>query len=800
MLTALAIDQLYHLCEADKLAFATTRELEDLDEIIGQERALDAIEFGVGIHHEGYNLYVMGSPGLGKHTVVHEALRAKAKVGPPPFDWCYVNNFRSPHLPNRLKLAAGTGSHLAQDMEQQIEELLNALPAAFQTDDYHRQAQEIHSKYKAKEEHISEQLDEHAKALDIGLMRTPNGFTLAPLKDGTIVGPKEFEQLPTEEQQEIERKVEILKDELKETVRKVPTWQAELHREIKALDRAVTEETVNHLFHDLEQKYSGLPNVLDFLQAVKADVIENSEPFREPREHPFQFRALGNRPEFNRYRVNVLVNNAGSQGPPVIYEDNPTYQNLLGRIEHLASQGTLITDFTLVKPGALHKANGGYLVLDAEKVLMTPFVWPALKRVIKSREIRIESIERVLSLASTISLEPEPIPTEIKVVLIGDRLLYFLLKEYDPEFIQLFKVAADFSEELLRHNGNEVLFSRLIATLVHREKLREIDRSGICRIIEQSARRAEDGERLSLHLDNLLELLQESDYWAGRLGKEITSAAEVQMAIDAQARRMGQWRERLQEHIQRGILLIDTKGSQLGRVNGLSVLELGDYRFGTATRISATARLGSGEIIDIEREVDQGGQIHSKGVLILSSYLARRYSKNQPLSLSATLAFEQTYGSIEGDSASAAELCVLLSAIGDLPLRQSLAITGSVNQHGEIQAIGGVNEKIEGFFDICEARELTGDQGVIIPASNVKDLMLRDGVRNAAAEGRFHIYAARHVEEAMELLCGLRPGAPDINGIFPEGSFNRQIQTRLLEWIALRQHYASPHLAGEEDE
>lgn len=799
MLQPLAIDQLYHHCEADKLAFATTSELEDLDEIIGQERALDAIEFGVGIHHEGYNLYVMGSPGLGKHTVVHEALRARAKEGQPPFDWCYINNFRSPHLPNRLKLPAGTGSRLAQDMDQQIEELLNALPAAFQTDEYHRQAQEIHSKYKAKEESISERLDEHAQALNIGLMRTPNGFTLAPLKDGNIVGPKEFEKLPPEEQQEIERKVEILKDELKETLRKVPSWQKDLHREMKALDRAVTEETVNHLFRDLEQKYGGLPNVLEFLQAVKADVIENSELFREPHEHPFQFRLLGQRPELNRYRVNVLVDNAGNQSPPILYEDNPTYQNLIGRIEHLASQGTLITDFTLVKPGALHKANGGYLVLDAEKVLTTPFVWPALKRVIKSREIRIESIERVLSLASTISLEPEPIPTEIKVVLIGDRLLYFLLKEYDPEFIQLFKVAADFSEELLRHNGNEMLFSRLIATLVHREKLREIDRSGICRIIEQSARRAEDGEKLSLHLDNLLELLQESDYWAARLGKEITSAAEVQMAVDAQARRMGQWRERLQEHIQRGILLIDTQGSQLGRVNGLSVLELGDYRFGTATRISATARLGGGEIVDIEREVDQGGQIHSKGVLILSSYLARRYSKNQPLSLSATLVFEQTYGLIEGDSASAAELCALLSAIGDLPLRQSLAMTGSVNQHGEIQAIGGTNEKIEGFFDICQARGLTGDQGVIIPVSNVKDLMLREDIRNAAAEGRFHIYAVRHVEEAMELLCSLRPGAPDIHGIFPEGSFNHQIQVRLLEWIALRQHYATQHSA-EEDE
>jgi lon-related putative ATP-dependent protease len=460
-------------------------------------------------------------------------------------------------------------------------------------------------------------------------------------------------------------------------------------------------------------------------------------------------------------------------------------------VEHIASMGALLTDFTLVKPGALHKANGGYLILDADKILTTPFVWPTLKRALKAREIHIESLERILSLAGTVSLEPEPIPLNLKVILVGDRMLYFLLKEYDPEFIQLFKVAADFSENLDRSDHSETLFSQLIATLVQREGLHPIDKEGVCRIIEQSARRASDGEKLSLHLDNLLELIQESDYWASKNGHDTTGKSDVQMAIDTQARRMGQWRERLQEQIKRDILLIDTQGIQLGRINGLSVLQLGDYSFGTATRISATARIGSGEIVDIEREVDQGGQIHSKGVLILSSYLARRYAKNQPLSLTATLVFEQTYGSIEGDSASAAELCALLSAIGDVPLKQSIAITGSVNQHGQIQAIGGVNEKIEGFFDICLSRGLSGKQGVIIPHANTKDLMLREDVLQAAEKGAFHIYAAHHIEEAMELLSGLKPGIPDADGIFPEGSFNHHVHVRLLEWIALRQHYAN---------
>ena len=796
MLHPLPSEALYHPCDADSLKFDSTKEISQLDEILGQDRALEAIEFGVGIEHEGYNLYVMGSSGLGKHSVVRDALSTKAKSAPPPFDWCYVNNFKSPHLPRCLRLAHGEGVKLAKAMEEQIEELLTALPAAFQTDEYHRLAQEIQNKFKSKENEVSEELDEHAQDLNIGLLRTSGGFTLAPLKEGKIVGPKEFEKLPPEEQEEIEKKVESLKEELKQTMRKIPAWHKDLHKEIKALDREVTEETVNQLFEELETAYKRLPEILDFLQAVKADVIENSDLFRETEQEGEH--APHNKPDFNRYKVNVLVDNAETEGSPVVYEDNPTYQNLIGRVEHIARMGTLITDFTLVKPGALHKANGGYLVLDAEKILTTPFVWPTLKRVLKSKEIRIESLERLLSLAGTISLEPEPIPTDLKVVLIGDRMLYYLLKEYDPEFIQLFKVAADFTEELDRDNGNETLYAQQIATIVKREKLRDLDRSGICRVIERSSRLASDGDKLSLHLDTLQELLQESDYWAGRNKKNMIGADDVQMAIDAQARRLGQWKERLQEHIERGVLLIDTDGSQLGRINGLSVLQLGDYLFGTATRISATARLGNGEIIDIEREVDQGGQIHSKGVMILSSYLARRYSKNQPLSLTASLVFEQTYGMIEGDSASTAELCALLSAIGDLPLKQSLAITGSINQHGEIQAIGGVNEKIEGFFDICQARGLTGDQGVIIPSSNIKDLMLKEEVCRAAEQEQFHIYAANNVEEAMELLCGLPPGVAGADGFFPQGSFNHLIHLKLLEWIAFKHHYANPQISEDE--
>jgi lon-related putative ATP-dependent protease len=471
---------------------------------------------------------------------------------------------------------------------------------------------------------------------------------------------------------------------------------------------------------------------------------------------------------------------------PIVYEPNPTYQNLLGRVEHLARMGTLATDFTLIKAGELHRANDGYLVLDVEKMLTSPFSWEALKRALKSRELRIESLERQLSLVSTITLEPDPIPIDLKVVLIGDRRIYHLLKAYDADFGQLFKVVVDLAETLPRKEGNDAQYAHLIATLQQREKLHPVSRAGVERIIEQSARHARDGEKLSLHMGSLTDLLKEADYWAIQEDSKRIEKHHVQQALDHQTRRVSQLREQLQEEILEGTLMIDTSGSQLGRVNGLSVIQVGDHAFGMPTRISATARLGNGEVVDIEREVDQGGPIHSKGVFILTAYINRRYARFQPLSLAATLVFEQTYGEVEGDSASAGELCALLSALGDIPLRQNLAITGSVNQHGEMQPIGGVCEKIEGFFDICRSRGLDGKQGVIIPETNSRDLMLKQEVVDAAAAGQFHIYALKHVEQAMELLSGLPAGVADEQGVYPDHTSNGMVQQRLAEWLAIR--------------
>ncbi|WP_428634459.1 Lon protease family protein [Sedimenticola sp.] len=791
--------QLYHACNPERLTFESTAELEHLAETIGQERVLEAIKFGVGMPHSGYNLYVMGSYGLGRHTLVHEALIKQSMEAPNPLDWCYVANFQNPHNPTALGIPAGMGRSLRRDMEQLIDDLIKAIPAAFRGDEYQRRAKEIQDDISSRESGMVRRLSEKAEQLGIKLMQGPTGFTLAPHINGKMLTPGEFDKLPEDEQKRLGGAMEEMKQELKETMSHLPEWQREMQQRFSHLNRETMELTVTEFLNELVQRYQSNEKISAYLVQVKQDIIENVDMFRQAGEsNEKSFTAQD--PEFTRYRVNVLVDNAETQGAPVIFEDNPTYQNLLGRIEHLARFGTLQTDFTLIKLGALHRANGGYLILDAEKVLTNPFAWDGLKRAIRSREIRIESLERQLSLISTISLEPETIPMDLKVVLIGSRMLFYLLKEYDPEFGLLFKVEADFAEQLSREQDNEMLYARLIATLQKREGIRVITRDGVARIIEQLARQANNGDKISLKLSSLLDLLQEANYQAEQRAGTRIRRLDVDAAIRAQAYRGNQHEKQLQELILDGTLQIETSGVQLAQINGLSYLQLGDHAFGAPTRISATARMGSGEFIDIERETKQGGPIHSKGVLILSSYLGQRYAKNQPLSVTASLVFEQTYGQIEGDSASAAELCALLSAIGDIPLKQSLAITGSVNQHGQVQAIGGVCQKIEGFFDICQARGLDKQHGVIIPKTNIKDLMLKREIIEAAEAGLFHVYAVEHVEQAMELLTDLPAGVPDGDGLFPEGSINYLIQIKLAEWIALRLHYASNALKQDESD
>ncbi len=782
----LAPADLYHSCDISALQFTTTETVEPLSASIGQERAVEAIEFGVGIAHEGYNLYLMGSAGLGKHALIVDLLQQQRHGVPTPADWCYVANFDDPHRPSAVRLPSGRGRRFRADMEQLVEDLLTAIPAAFQSEEFSRRAEAIQGELKEREDEAASAIGHKAKERGIALIHTPNGYTLAPVREGHILNAEEFAGLPEEEKERIGKLIDELREELQKRLRQVPLWQKEMRRRFKELHREITETTVATLIGELEIDYADLPEVLDHIAALKRDVVENSELFQLGEGGEGKVPDPDD-PQFTRYRVNLLVDNGDLDGAPIVYEDNPTYVNLIGRVEHIARMGALVTDFTLIKPGALHRANGGYLILDALRLLTNPFAWDAIKRVLRSREIRIASLERLLSLVSTTSLEPESIPVRLKVVLVGDRLLYYLLKAHDRDFSQLFKVAADFAEDVPRDPDNDAFFARLVASLQQEKKLLPLTRDAVALVIEQAARRAADGERLSVHLGSLSDLLQEADYLAQQARDGAIRQQHVEDAVTAQRRRLDQLRERLLAEILRGTILIDTYGVQLGRVNALSVVDLGDYAFGTPTRISATTRLGNGEVVDIQREVEQCGPIHAKGVFILSSYLGRRYSRLQPLCLQASLVFEQTYGVVEGDSASLAELCALLSSIGDIPVRQSLAVTGSVNQHGQVQAIGGVNEKVEGFFDLCAARGLTGVEGVIIPDANRKHLMLRRDLVEAAKEGKFHVYAVKHVDEAMELLTGQPAGIPNPAGRYPTDTVNGQIQYRLGELFALRQ-------------
>lgn len=790
---------LYQRCDPHQFTFETTDELEDLKEIIGQKRAVEAIRFGTGIQRKGYNLFALGTPGTGRHSVVRQFLEQKAATEPTPSDWCYVNNFEQPHKPRALQLPPGQGLKFQHDVSQLIEELRVAIPAVFESEEYRTRKQVIEEEFKERQDKAFEELQQRAREKNIALLRTPMGLAFAPLRENRVLSPEEFQKLPEPERKQVEAEVERLQEQLGAIIRQIPQWEREGREKLKELNRQVAIYAVGHLIETLIQHYQTFPAVVDYLNAMQKDIIENFQEFLQPSGAASATRAGAAPPEtpsaspsFRRYQVNVIVDHSNTQGAPVVYEDHPSYQNLLGRIEHIAQMGALVTDFTLIKGGALHWANGGYLMLDAQKVLLQFYAWEGLKRALTAKEIRIESLGQVFSFVSTISLEPEPIPLQVKVVLFGDRLLYYLLAYFDPEFNELFKVAVDFSDRMDRSPENNMLYARLIGTLIRKEGLSPFDRMAVARVIEHSARLVSDAEKLSTHMQSITDLLREADYWAREAGHHTVSAADVQRAIDAQIYRVDQLRERVQEEIQRGTILIDTQGEKIGQVNGLSVLMLGNFAFGRPSRITARVRMGKGEVVDIEREVALGGPIHSKGVLILSGFLGARYAADRPLSLSASLVFEQSYSGVEGDSASSAELYALLSALAEVPIKQSFAVTGSVNQHGQVQAIGGVNEKIEGFFDVCKARGLTGEQGVLIPASNVKHLMLRQDVVDAVAAGQFHIYPVETIDQGIEILTGMPAGERDARGAFPPGSLNQRVEERLSALAEKRQAFGLP--------
>lgn len=790
IIPSLAPQQLYTACDPQQFGFQTTAELENLSEIIGQARAMKAVHFGAGIRQEGYNLFVVGPSGMGKRSMVRQFLEKKSHGEPDPADWCYINNFSDLHKPLALKLPTGKGAELRRDMERLVDYLRTAIPSAFDSDEYRAKIAAIQDEYTRQQEQTFKELEESAEKQDVVLLRTPDGFGFAPTRDHEIIPQEEYEKLSDEKKSRFSEAIAKLQERLGWILRHVPQWRKERGEKVRHLNREIMRSVVEHLINDFRTSYAGLPEVLKYLDLVQQDMLEHGDDFRKQDEAA----GMGEMAQhaFHRYEVNVLVTNGHRHGAPIVSEDSPTYSNLIGRVEHVAQLGALVTNFTLIKSGALHRANGGYLLLDIRKVLMQPFAWEGLKRALQSREIRIESLGQILSLVSTVSLEPEPIPLDIKIVLFGDRLLYYLLEQYDPDFSELFKVVADFEERIERTQESHTLYARLIATLCRKENLRALDRGAVARVIEYAARLVGDSERLSTHMRSVADLLREADYWAREAGHPVVDAADVQQAIDTQIHRLDRLRSRLQEAILRGTLMIDTQGAVVGQVNGLSVLDLGNFAFALPSRITATARLGEGELLNIEREVRLSGAIHSKGVLILSAFLAARYGQARPLAFSASLVFEQSYGFVDGDSASLAELCALLSRLSNAPIRQELAITGSVNQLGQAQAIGAVNEKIEGFYDICAARGLTGGQGVLIPASNVKHLMLRWDVVSAVAAGQFHIYPVENVDQAITLLTGMPVGEAQAGGRYPSESINGKVAAQLDEWIDVRQDMSQP--------
>ena len=774
-LSPLAAERLRRRCEASGLGFGDSSELADLPQGIGQQRAEEALAFGLRLTQPGYNVFVLGEPGTGRHATVWRVVRALAARRTAPGDLCYVHNFDDGRRPRLLMLAAGVGVRLRGAMQRFVRMLGPAVRAALESQVHRERTDALREQNKRREERAVQTLAESAAADGLGLMRTSDGLVIAPAHDGEPMSPARYEALQEGERARLQQAVERWTARLEEVVQGFPAARQEM---IEALDRAVQaaiEPAVRQLIAGIRVEFDGQAEVQAFLAAVEADVIASRAGWVD---EALQEAVVGEDDDEGweaRYLVNLLVDNAECTGAPVVEEDNPGYGNLIGRIEHQLRMGQAVTHHGLVRAGALHRARGGFLLLDAARLLRQPYAWDGLKRALRSCELRIEPPAEAQDWSGAQSLEPAPVPADLKVVLIGDREAHQLLLEMDPDFEDLFKVAADFEDEMARDDGGERHFAGLVATLARHSGLRPFEAAAVAGLVEDAARRAEDSGRLSLHTRPLADLMREADLLAADAGSDRVGADHLAAAQAARRRRGDRLERHLRQAMLEGSLLVDTDSAVCGQVNGLVVVDGGAGSFGHPARITASVWAGDGDVVDVERETDLGGPLHSKGVLILSAFLAARYGRRHPLSLSASLVFEQSYHPVEGDSASLAELCALLSALAGVPIRQSLALTGSVNQHGVVQAIGGVNEKIEGFFDLCAARGLDGRQGVMVPTANIRHLMLEPRVVDAVRNDRFRVFAIDDVDQAMALLTGLPSGRDDPRGVVPRDSLEDRI-------------------------
>ncbi|MGE5407685.1 MAG: Lon protease family protein [Syntrophothermus sp.] len=793
-LAELTPDQLRRRCDPAAFAFETTEEVESLTATIGQPRALRALEFGLEMGADGYHVFATGPVGTGKRTTLLRLLRERAGDRPTPGDWAYLFDFSAPDKPRAVPLPAGQGEVLVREMSHFVDEARSRIADAFESEQYQVRRRELAEELEKRGEEALAPLREFARERDLVVELTPAGLATIPVTHGRPIGPEQFQHLSEEERREIITHTEEVQAKLPATISRLADIQREGRSRIADLDREVSEFAIGHLVDDLRSSFADLPEVVAWLERLPDDVVENLDRFRAPESEqlPEPMAASARRAAerfFARYEPNLLIGRGDDGGAPVVFEPSPSYYNLFGRLDYEATLGAVTTDHRRIRPGALHRANGGYLVLDVAQVLTQPFVWQKLKETLRSRQIKVENFGAQLTLFPTETLEPEPIDLDVKVVLIGSAELYALLYGLDDDVRKLFKVRADFDIEMPWEEEQAEQYAGFVARQVRDRDLLHFDREAVARVVEHGARLREHQGRLSARFLEIAEVVAESSHWAAAADRPLVGAEHVERAIDERIYRSNLVEEKVREAIAEGVVMVDLAGARTGQVNGLSVAALGDYEFGRPSRITATVSIGEGEVLNIDRETELSGPIHDKGFLILSGYLRERYGGEQPLALAASLVFEQSYGLVEGDSASAAELFALLSALAELPLRQGVAVTGSVNQHGRMQAIGAVNAKIEGFFAVCEQSGLDGEQGVLIPRASLRSLMLRHEVVEAVAAGRFHVWAIDDVDQGIELLSGAPAGRRGADGAYEEGSVHRLVDDRLAAFAAARQKF-----------
>ncbi|MBI4843332.1 MAG: AAA family ATPase [Nitrospirae bacterium] len=778
-------EDLCNSCSLSELPFKSTDDVKPLKETIGQERALHALDFGLDIESHGFNIYILGESGTGKMTTIRNILEERAKKEATPDDWCYVYNFKNPDAPNVLNLPAGTGTLFKKEIDEMINDLRQEIPKIFESKEYEKQRTVILHDFQQQQKKFFGELEKEAQKKDFTLQKNVSGLALLPVKKGgEPLTEEEYDSLDAEAKKKIGKIGKELQDKLDDVIRLVRAEENEVKKKITDLERQAVLSQVGHRIDELKNKYKENRNIINYLGDVKEDILEHHEDFKQQEEQPQPLNFLKPpkaEPSFSKYTVNVFVNNSEIKGAPVVIETNPTYLNLFGRVEHKLQYGVAVTDFTMIKPGALHKATGGYLVTDALELLKNIFSYDALKRTIKDGEIRLEDAWEQYRLISTIMLKPQAIPFNVKVILVGNPKIYYLLYNLDEEYRELFKIKADYENRMDRSKENILKYASFIKTKCVKKGLQPFDRSAVAKIIEHGSKLAEHKNKLSAKFSEIADILREASHWSKKRGSSVVTDDDVETALRERVYRSDKVQKKILEAMEDGSILVDKKGKAVGQINGLSVLDLGDYSFGMPSRITAKTYAGRAGIVNIERETKMSGKIHEKAILILTAYLGGKYASKHPLSLSASLTFEQLYGGVEGDSATCAEVYALLSSISGVPIKQSIAITGSMNQHGEVQPIGGVNEKIEGFYEFCKISGLTGEQGVIIPSRNLINLMLNNEVIKAVEEGKFHIYSIENIEDSIEILMGMPPGEMKSDGTYPGGTLNHLVAKRLLE-------------------